>query len=154
MSEKWPGSKTIIDMGFSDQAEINLESVLAKQPDIMIAQLRAKPALEQTGVIEILKKLTIPVIFVDYELHPLGNTEKSVDLRGTVLNQESRAKEYTDYYHQQLKTLQQVTKAEKYSLTVFIEPIAGNSENCCFTHGHNGWGGLVEAVGGKNIGSE
>jgi ABC-type Fe3+-hydroxamate transport system substrate-binding protein len=37
--------------------------------------------------------------------------------------------------------------------TVFIEPIAGNSDNCCFTHGHNGWGALVEAVGGKNIGS-
>jgi len=154
LSEKWPDAKNIIDMGFSDQGEINLESVLAKQPDIMIAQLRAKPALEQGGVIEALKKLNIPVIFVDYELHPLENTAKSVDLLGTVLNQESRAKEYTDYYQQQLNALQQVTKAEKNKPTVFIEPIAGNSENCCFTHGHNGWGGLVEAVGGKNIGSE
>lgn len=113
LSEKWPESKTVIDMGFSDQGEVNLESVLAKQPDIMIAQLRAKPALEQTGVIATLKKLNIPVIFVDYELHPLENTAKSVDLLGTVLNQESRAKEYTDYYQQQLNALKQVTAAEK-----------------------------------------
>lgn len=154
LSEKWPDAKKIIDMGFSDQGEVNLESVLAKQPDIMIAQLRAKPALEQTGVIATLTRLNIPVIFVDYELHPLENTANSVDLLGTVLNQEDRAKEYTAYYQQQLKTLKQVAGAEKNKPTVFIEPIAGNSDSCCFTHGHNGWGGLIEAVGGKNIGSE
>lgn len=154
LSEKWPASKDIIDMGFSDQGEVNLESVLAKQPDVMIAQLRAKPALEQTGVIATLNKLNIPIIFVDYQRDPLKNTAKSVELLGTVLNQESRAKEYTDYYQQQLSHIKQVTETEKNKPTVFIEPIAGNSESCCFTHGHSGWGALVEAVGGKNIGSE
>lgn len=32
---------------------------------------------------------------------------------------------------------------------VFIEPIAGNTDACCFTHAHNGWGGLLEAIGAK-----
>lgn len=154
LSDKWPEAKNIIDMGFSDQGEVNLESVLAKQPDVMIAQLRAKPALEQTGVIATLKKLNIPVIFLDYEMHPLENTAKSVDLLGVVMNKEAEAKAYTDYYQQKLSAVQKVAQAEKNKPTVFIEPIAGNSESCCFTHGHNGWGGLVEAVGGKNIGSQ
>lgn len=153
LKRKWPEATKIIDMGFSDQGEVNLESVLAQQPDIMIAQLRAKPALEQTGVIKSLKKLNIPVVFVDYELHPVENTANSVKLLGTVLNQEARAKEYTDYYQQHLTKIQQVAADVKNKPTVFIEPIAGNTENCCFTHGHNGWGALVEAVGGKNIGS-
>jgi iron complex transport system substrate-binding protein len=40
---------------------------------------------------------------------------------------------------------------------VFIEPIAGVAgldNGCCFTHARNGWGGLVEAAGGVNIGSQ
>lgn len=150
---KWPEASKIIDMGFSDQGEVNLESVLAQQPDMMIAQLRAKPALEQTGVIKSLKKLNIPVVFLDYELHPVENTANSVTLLGTVLNQEKRAKEYADFYQQHLTNIQKIAAGVKNKPTVFIEPIAGNSENCCFTHGHNGWGALVEAVGGKNIGS-
>jgi len=154
LKSKWPEASHIMDMGFSDQGEVNLESVLAKQPDVMIAQLRAKPALEQTGVIATLKKMNIPIIFVDYELHPLQNTAASVDLLGTVLNQEQRAHEYTDYYKKQLSALQSVAAKEQHKPVVFIEPIAGNSESCCFTHGHNGWGGLVEAVGGENIGSQ
>lgn len=35
-----------------------------------------------------------------------------------------------------------------------MEALAGNSDACCFTHGHSGWGGLVEAVGANNIGSQ
>lgn len=36
-----------------------------------------------------------------------------------------------------------------------MEALAGNSDACCFTHKyHSGWGGLVEAVGANNIGSQ
>jgi len=154
LKKTWPESTKIIDMGFSDQGEVNLESVIAQKPDLMIAQLRSKPALAQTGVLDSLKKLGIPVVFVDTELHPAQNTANSITLLGDVLNQQQRAKEYTDFWHQRWNNLQQRISQVKQKPTVFIEPIAGNSDNCCFTHSHNGWGGLVEAVGGKNIGSE
>lgn len=153
LKKTWPEATNIIDMGFNDQGEVNLESVIAQKPDLMIAQLRAKPALKQTGVLDTLQRLHIPVVFVDYELHPAQNTANSVTLLGKVLNQEARAKEYTDFYHQRWNAMQQKIAQVKQKPTVFIEPIAGNSDSCCFTHGHNGWGGLVEAVGGKNIGS-
>jgi iron complex transport system substrate-binding protein len=32
--------------------------------------------------------------------------------------------------------------------------VAGLDNGCCFTHARNGWGGLVEAAGGENIGSQ
>ena len=154
LKKAWPEATRIIDMGFNDQGQINLESVIAEKPDLMIAQLRAKPALKQTGVLDTLQRLHIPVVFVDYELHPAQNTANSISLLGTVLNQEARAKEYTDFYHQHWDAMQRkIARADK-KPRVFIEPIAGNSDNCCFTHGHNGWGGLVESVGGKNIGSD
>lgn len=153
LKQRWPQAASIVDMGFNDQGQVNLESVLAKQPDLMIAQLRAKPALTQSGVLATLKNLHIPVLFLDVELHPKENTLKSVKVLGTVLNREAEAKAYADFYQQHWQMLQQKIAQVPHKPTVFIEPIAGNSDNCCFTHGHNGWGALVEAVGGKNIGS-
>ena len=154
LKKAWPEATKIIDMGFNDQGQVNLESVIAEKPDLMIAQLRAKPALKQTGVLDTLQRLHIPVVFIDYELHPAQNTARSITLLGEVLNQETRAKEYTHFYQQHWDAMQQKIARVKQKPTVFIEPIAGNSDNCCFTHGRNGWGGLVEAVGGKNIGSD
>ncbi|WP_038905252.1 ABC transporter substrate-binding protein [Dickeya zeae] len=150
---KWPQSEGILDMGFSDKGDVELESILAKKPDLMIAQLRAKPALMENGVIGKLNALHIPLVFVDYEINPAQNTAPSVDLLGKVLNREENAKAYTDFYRQHFNDIQKVTAGITPKPTVFIEPIAGNSDACCFTHGHNGWGGLLEAIGAKNIGS-
>lgn len=120
----------------------------------MIAQLRAKPALEESGVISKLSALNIPVLFVDYEINPGKDTAPSIDLLGKVLNREENAKAYTDYYRQQLDAIRQKTANITPKANVFVEALAGNSDACCFTHGHNGWGGLVEAVGANNIGSQ
>lgn len=82
LQSKWPAAKNIIDMGFSDKGEVNLESVIAKRPDLMIAQLRSKPSLSQTGVLDKLKALNVPVLFIDTMLKPVENTPKSVTLLG------------------------------------------------------------------------
>ncbi|MTD25501.1 ABC transporter substrate-binding protein [Erwinia sorbitola] len=157
LKKRWPEAEKILDMGFSDQGEVNLETVIAKHPDLMIAQLRAKPALKQTGVLTQLSALNIPVLFVDDELHPVQNTAASVTLLGKVLNQEANAKAYTDFYTQKLNAVQAAVKDVSPKPVVFVEPIAGvggGGESCCFTHGHNGWGALIEATGAKNIGSD
>ncbi|WJV61542.1 ABC transporter substrate-binding protein [Pectobacteriaceae bacterium C52] len=151
---KWPQSSAILDMGFSDKGNVELESILSKRPDLMIAQLRAKPALMENGVLNKLHSLHIPIVFVDYEINPAQNTAPSIDLLGKVLNKEANAKAYTDYYRQQLSDIQQKTATIHPKPKVFIEPIAGNSDACCFTHAHNGWGGLLEAIGADNIGSD
>lgn len=70
----WPQSATILDMGFSDKGNVDLESVIARQPDLMIAQLRARPALMESGVIDKLSALHVPVLFVDYEIDPAKDT--------------------------------------------------------------------------------
>ncbi|MBE5203842.1 ABC transporter substrate-binding protein [Pectobacterium sp. FL60-S17] len=151
---KWPQSVGILDMGFSDKGNVDLESVLSKQPDLMIAQLRAKAALTESGVIDKLSALNIPVLFVDYEVNPAKDTAPSIDLLGKVLNREANAKAYTDFYRQHFDAIQQKTAAITPKPSAFVEAIAGNSDSCCFTHSNSGWGGLIEAVGAKNIGSD
>ncbi len=157
LKRKWPEAEKILDMMFSDQGNVDLETVISRQPDLMIAQLRAKPSLVQTGVLAKLEALHIPVIFVDYELHPVENTLPSIALLGKVMGQTDRAQAYIDFYQQRLdKIHQRLATASKKPL-VFIEPIAGVGgldNGCCFTHARNGWGGLVEAAGGTNIGSQ
>ncbi|EMM1613517.1 ABC transporter substrate-binding protein [Raoultella ornithinolytica] len=154
LQQKWPQSAAILDMGFSDKGNVDLESVLSRQPDLMIAQLRAKPALTESGVIGKLTALKIPVLFVDYEVNPSRDTAPSIDLLGQVLNRESNAKAYTDFYRRHLHAIEQQTATITPKATVFVEALAGNSDACCFTHGHSGWGGLVEAVGATNVGSQ
>lgn len=157
LKRKWPEAEKILDMKFSDQGNVDLETVISRQPDLMIAQLRAKPSLVQSGVLAKLEALHVPVVFVDYELHPVENTVPSIALMGEVLGQRERAQAYIDFYQQRLdKIHQRLAKVAKKPL-VFIEPIAGVAgldNGCCFTHARNGWGGLVEAAGGVNIGSQ
>ncbi|NTX69368.1 ABC transporter substrate-binding protein [Lelliottia amnigena] len=157
LKRKWPEAEKILDMKFSDQGNVDLETVISRQPDLMIAQLRAKPSLVQSGVLAKLEALHVPVVFVDYELHPVENTVPSIALLGEVLGQRERAQAYIDFYQQRLdKIHQRLAKVAKKPL-VFIEPIAGVAgldNGCCFTHARNGWGGLVEAAGGVNIGSQ
>ncbi|MCC3702269.1 ABC transporter substrate-binding protein [Rouxiella badensis] len=151
---KWPESTKILDMGFSDKGQVDLETVIAKKPDLMIAQLRAKQSLQQGGVIDRLNQLHIPIVFVDYDINPAKDTAPSIDLLGKVLNQEKNAQAYTAFYRQHYQHIQDEIASIKNRPNVFIEPLAGRSDSCCFTHGEEGWGKLIEAVGAKNIGSE
>ncbi|WP_313824624.1 ABC transporter substrate-binding protein [Leclercia sp.] len=157
LKRKWPEAEKILDMKFSDQGNVDLETVISRQPDLMIAQLRAKPSLVQTGVLAQLEALHIPVVFVDYELHPVENTLPSIALLGKVIGQTQRAQAYIDFYQQRLDRIHQRLATVSKKPLVFIEPIAGVGgldNGCCFTHARNGWGGLVEAAGGTNIGSQ
>lgn len=157
LKRKWPEAETILDMKFSDQGNVDLETVISRQPDLMIAQLRAKPSLVQTGILAQLETLHIPVVFVDYELHPVENTLPSIALLGKVMGQTDRAQAYIDFYQQRLDRIHQRLATASKKPLVFIEPIAGVGgldNGCCFTHARNGWGGLVEAAGGTNIGSQ
>ncbi|VTP63724.1 ferrichrome/ferrioxamine B periplasmic transporter [Leclercia adecarboxylata] len=150
LKRKWPEAEKILDMKFSDQGNVDLETVISRQPDLMIAQLRAKPSLVQTGVLAKLDALHIPVIFVDYELHPVENTLPSIALLGKVMGQTARAQAYMDFYQQRLDRIHQRLATTSKKPLVFIEPIAGVGgldNGCCFTHARNGWGGLVEAAG-------
>ncbi|MBP2171191.1 iron complex transport system substrate-binding protein [Erwinia toletana] len=156
MDKKWPQAKKIIDMGFSDKGEVNLESVIAERPDLMVAQLRSKPSLTQTGVLDKMKQLGIPVLFIDTFQKPVEDAPESITLLGKALNRETEAKEYTDFYQQHYQAILDKVRDVQPKPRVFIEAKAGlgGLDSCCFTHGHVGWGAMVEAVGATNLGSD
>ena len=140
-------------MGFSDKGEVNLESVIAQQPDLMIAQLRSKPSLTETGVLEKLTQLHIPVMFIDTFNEPVKGAPASITLLGEALNREQEAQQYTQFYQQHYPAIQDKVRDISPKPRVFIEAKAG-LESCCFTHAHVGWGAMAEAVGATDIGSQ
>lgn len=157
MSTRWPDAKSVINMNFSDKGDVNQEEIVSKRPQLIIAQLRAKPAFEQSSVLQRMAQLHIPVVFVDSEQDPIGNTMKSVDMLGKVLNREKEAKEYTDFYQQHLQHVQQTIAALKAPKPrVFVEAKAGftGGNDCCFTHATMGYGRLLQAVDADNIGAD
>ncbi|MEI9600459.1 ABC transporter substrate-binding protein [Moellerella wisconsensis] len=156
LESQWKSTmNNIPDMGFNDKGEVNTELVIAQRPDVLIAQLRAKPALEGSGVVSKLKQANIPIIYVDTFLEPVKNTKASVSLLGLVLNKEQQANQYTDFYQQHLDNIQIKTAKVVIKPRVFVEAKAGanGSDSCCFTHNNAGWGGMIQAVGADNIGS-
>lgn len=156
LQKKWPQSSAIINMNFGDDGQVNVEEVLTQRPDLFVAQLRTKPVLLQSGLVDKLAQLNIPLVFVDIEEDPVVNTTQSIDLLGRILNREKEAQQYTAFYRQHLQKLQQAVAQEKVRPRVFVEALAGKSglESCCFTHGKKGWGALVEAAGGHNVGTD
>ena len=156
MAQKWPYATKIIDMGFSDKGDVNLESVIAQQPDLMVAELRSKPALSQAGVLQQMTRLHIPVLFIDTFNQPVKDAPASVTMLGKALNREQEAKAYTDFYQQHFQAIIAKTRTVSPQPRVFFEAKAGlgGVESCCFTHGNVGWGALVQATGAVNLGSQ
>ena len=155
LQKQWPAAAKIVNMNFGDDGQMNVEEVIAQRPDLLIAQLRTKSVLQQSGVADRLAQLHIPLLFIDIEEDPVAHTATSVELLGQVLNREKEAQQYSAFYRQHLQKLQQAVTQEKVRPRVFVEALAGKSglESCCFTHGKKGWGALVEAAGGENLGS-
>jgi iron complex transport system substrate-binding protein len=155
LEKRWPEAAKIPAMNFSDDGQVNTETLLSQHPDLLIAQLRSRNVLQQTGVLDRLQKLHIPVVFVDLEQEPVAHTMASVSLLGKILNHEREAGQYVDFYRKHLQVIQQGVAREPHRPLVFVEALAGKSglDSCCFTHGAVGWGALVSAAGGNNLGS-
>ena len=154
--KKWPVGNDIPDMNFNDDGQVNLEELIAKMPDLLIAQLRSKTVLQQSGVFDKLSRLNIPIVFVDTEVDPVKNSIKSIALLGKILNREEESAQYINFYNTHLESLEKTIRKQKNHPSVFVEALAGKAglDSCCFTHGNKGWGKLVEAAGGVNVGSK
>lgn len=154
IKQRWPEASEVRTLDFPQSGQLDIESLLRSHPDLIIARLGARPAIENTVLEDVLQRLGIALIYVDSEADPLANVPRSVDLLGRVLGREARAQAYLAEYRQQLASLHQLTRGLQ-APTVFVEARAGQagSGGCCHTQGHSGWGLLSERLGAINLGS-
>lgn len=154
VGQRWPQALQVQDIDFPQSGQLDIESLLRTHPDLIVARLSARAAIENTVLDSVLQRLGIPLIYVDNEIDPLANVPRSQELLGRVLHREEQATAYLNVYRQQLNELRQ-RSAGLPAPRVFVEARAGQAGagGCCHTQGHSGWGLLSERLGAINLGS-
>jgi iron complex transport system substrate-binding protein len=154
IKQRWPQAQQIKGIEFSESGPLDIESLLRTHPDLIVARLSTRNAVENTVLPSVLQRLGIKLIYVDNELNPLVNVPASLEVLGAVLNRDDEARAYIDAYQKRLAQVRQAS-ANLPAPRVFVEARAGQAGagSCCHTQGHSGWGLLVESLGAFNLGS-
>lgn len=137
----------------SSAGNFNLEALLAVAPGAAVFSLGRGPTNAQ---IQLLQSVGIPVLFIDFFMHPLENQARSLRILGQLTGAEKQAAAYIEFRQRHLQHIaQQVATLPKDAWpTVFLEAHAGISEDCCFSPGNGNIGEYIEFVGGHNIGAD
>lgn len=153
--ERWPESARVPEVEFSSSGSIDIESIIRLHPDLVVARLEAKPAVDRSVLGELLGRLEIPLIYVDNEMDPLRNVPRSMLVLGKALDQETRAEAYVEAYTALLRELRSRSQGLP-QRRVFIEARAGQAGGgaCCHSQSGGGWAELVEALGATNVAAE
>ncbi|MFJ4444051.1 ABC transporter substrate-binding protein [Pseudomonas sp. NPDC089422] len=143
-------------IGQASEQSVSAEQILALKPDLAIFSIAGEGPTQHSPVADLLEKAGVPVLFVDFRVHPIRNTRVSMQALATLLGREQQAQEYLSLYDRHLKHITDsvagLTASERPK--VFLELLAGVWQAPGHTTGKSGLGSVVEAVGGHNIGAD
>ena len=148
---KFPGLDDLPRVA-SSAAEISVEQVLAARPDLAIFSLGSQPTEAQRSQIE---SAGIPVVVIDFFIHPLENLEPSLRLLGQAVGREKEAEAFLAFRRARLDAVaaRVATLPPGDRPRVFLEPHAGMTADCCNSPGQGNVGDMIAFAGGTNIGS-
>ncbi|MBB3771019.1 iron complex transport system substrate-binding protein [Angulomicrobium tetraedrale] len=136
----------------SSAGSLSVEQVVAARPDLAVFSLGSQPSDEERARIE---AAGIPVVVIDFFVHPLANTEPSLRLLGAATGRTAQAEDFLAFRRDHLDAVRDalagLTAAER--PRVFLEPHAAMTADCCNSPGRGNVGEIIEAAGGTNIGA-
>ena len=149
---KYPQIADLPKFGGSKEGTFDIEQAVALAPDVMIMNIEAKTATDDSKLIEKLAKVGIPVVFVDFRDKPFENTEPSMRLIGKLFGEEARAEEFIAFRKEQIERVtERLAKANAAKPLVMMERAAGYGDDCCMSFGNENFGKMVEMAGGMNL---
>ncbi|WP_110992741.1 ABC transporter substrate-binding protein [Pseudomonas sichuanensis] len=155
-AQRYPQIGKLPLIGQASEQSVSAEQILALKPDLAVFSIAGEGPTQHSPVADLLAKAGVPVLFIDFRVHPIENTRVSLRALGTLLDREQQAEQYLSLYDRHLK---QVTDAvaglpDRQRPKVFLELLAGVWQAPGHTTGKSGLGSLVAAVGGHNIGAD
>ena len=113
----------------------------------------AKSATEESGYIEKLAAVGIPLVYIDFREKPMEHTDDSMRIIGKLFGKEERAEEFVKFHDAQIARVTDVLaeQADLEKPVVFIERAGGYSDDCCMSFGNENFGKMVELAGGVNM---
>ncbi|MCM2475817.1 ABC transporter substrate-binding protein [Rhizobium sp. CG5] len=151
--EKFPEMAKIPTFGGMKDGTFDIEQAVTLKPDVIIMNTEAKSATEESGYIEKLAKVGIPLVYIDFREKPMQNTDESMRIIGKLFGKETRAEEFVAFRSEQIaKVTDTLAKAPDVKKPlVFVERAGGYSEDCCMSFGNENFGKMVEMAGGINM---
>ncbi|MEG0013238.1 MAG: ABC transporter substrate-binding protein [Cellulosilyticaceae bacterium] len=119
---------------------VNVEEILALDPDVVIMPYRLKEFIPQ------FEALNIPVIAVEPE--SMKNFLECVELIGTVIGAEERATELANYYTSKMEEVKALTKDVQDKPKVYMSGGSSFLTTCTANMYQND---LIEMAGGENV---
>ncbi len=154
--ETFPQMETIPTFGGMKDGTFDVEQAVALDPDVIILNLDAKAATEDSGYTEKLAKVGIPIVYVDFREKPMVNTEPSMRLIGKLFGKEDKAEEFIKFRADAISAVTDKLAAQSdlKRPVVFVERAGGYSDDCCMSFGNENFGQMVEIAGGINMASD
>lgn len=151
--QKFPEMAKIPTFGGMKDGTFDIEQAVALKPDVIIMNTEAKSATEESGYIEKLAKVGIPLVYIDFREKPMQHTDESMRIIGKLFGKEARAEEFVKFHDEQLaRVTDTLAKAgDLKKPVVFMERAGGYSEDCCMSFGNENFGKMVELAGGINM---
>ncbi|MCK0197226.1 ABC transporter substrate-binding protein [Ancylobacter sp. 6x-1] len=135
----------------SSAGKLSVEQVLAARPDVAVFSLGSQPSDADRATME---AAGIKVMVIDFFIHPLTNTEPSLLLLGRATGAQEAAERFLAYRREKLEAIRaRIAASPKPAPTVFLEPHAAQTDDCCNSPGKGNVGDLIAFAGGDNIGA-
>jgi iron complex transport system substrate-binding protein len=150
--EAFPQIDDITDIGYHYKGTFSVEAVVNLSPDVVVFPLWL---VDEEGVgddILKLEKANIPAVFIDYYTEPFENPVRSTTIIGQLLDKESRAREVTDFYQEQVNEVSSLLETLSVAkTTAYVEVGSKGPSEYGSTYSGQGLGALVTKAGGDNI---
>ncbi|WP_425349880.1 ABC transporter substrate-binding protein [Mangrovicella endophytica] len=151
---KFPKGKDIPFLGSLTDGTLQTETLVDLKPDVVLLTIGDKEAADEVKLEETLKGLGAKIVYVDFRVHILDNTEPSLKILGKMFDHEDRAEALASYWKTEMARVTDRLKDKKPAEPkVFMYRAAGLVE-CCGTFGPDNFGLMVDLAGGHNLGSD
>ncbi len=147
--EKFPAIEALRQTA-SSAGNFSVEQVLAAEPDLAVFSLQSRPSEDDIGR---LRAAGVPVLIIDFFNQPLDNLEPSLRLLGAVTGRSEQAEAFIAFRKAHMEAVRTRLAADNGKRpTVFLEPHAARTDECCASPGKGNIGNYIAFAGGDNIG--
>lgn len=152
-AQRFPQVKQIPLIGQASEQSVSAEQILALKPDLAVFSIAGEGPTQHSPIADILAAAGVPVVFVDFRVHPIEGVRTSLTALGAALGRQAEAEQYLKFYDTHLQRIRDGVAGldDAHKPSVFLELLAGVWQAPGHTTGKSGLGSVIDAVGGRNI---
>ena len=154
LRQRFPHAEQLARFGKAATGEFDLEHAIALNPDVIVFDLSAWPALREGSALDTLETADVAVVFVDFLTQADQHMVPSLRLMGKIFAAEARAETLINMRQQALEEVAERLPEPLQRPDVLIETAAGLHPECCRSVGDDNLGRVVRLAGGNNIAAE